>query len=164
MLTRFRIQFPPMDKQGRMLVHEIANKFNIKTQSTGKGDQRRPVLYRTQRTVKYNKSQWNMAEKDVANAALKVTRKIHYFRPGGSGSSRGGRPSGGGGRSSHSAVSYREGEIVGASIPELGQDNKGRAMLEKMGWAKGMGLGTLENKGILEPVAQVVKTSKAGLG
>lgn len=58
----------------------------------------------------------------------------------------------------------REGEIVGASVPELGQANKGRAMLEKMGWSKGMGLGTLENKGILEPVAQVMKRSKAGLG
>jgi len=62
------------------------------------------------------------------------------------------------------AVTYREGEIVAGSVPELGQENKGRAMLEKMGWTKGMGLGTLDNKGILEPVKQVVKRSKAGLG
>lgn len=62
------------------------------------------------------------------------------------------------------ALVLREGEVVGASAPELGQENKGRAMLEKMGWSKGMALGALENKGILEPVAQVVKKSKAGLG
>lgn len=70
----------------------------------------------------------------------------------------------GGGRSGQKALMLREGEIVGASVPELGQENKGRAMLEKMGWSKGMGLGTTENKGILEPVAQVMKRSKAGLG
>lgn len=53
---------------------------------------------------------------------------------------------------------------MGASVPELGQENKGRNMLEKMGWSKGMSLGALDNNGILEPVAQVMKRSKAGLG
>jgi hypothetical protein len=37
-------------------------------------------------------------------------------------------------------------------------------MLEKMGWTKGMALGAADNKGILVPVVQVVKRSKAGLG
>lgn len=37
-------------------------------------------------------------------------------------------------------------------------------MLERMGWSKGMSLGAHENSGILEPVAQVMKRSKAGLG
>lgn len=64
----------------------------------------------------------------------------------------------------HKALLLRDGEVVGASVPELGQDNKGRAMLEKMGWSKGMALGAEENKGILEPLAQVVKRTKAGLG
>lgn len=68
------------------------------------------------------------------------------------------------GGAGNSAVTYQEGEIVGASAPELGQENKGRAMLEKMGWSSGMGLGSLDNKGILQPVAHVVKRTKAGLG
>lgn len=71
---------------------------------------------------------------------------------------------GGGGRSGNKALTLREGEIVGASVPELGQENKGRTMLEKMGWSKGMSLGALDNQGILEPVVQVMKRSKAGLG
>lgn len=37
-------------------------------------------------------------------------------------------------------------------------------MLEKMGWSKGMALGTEENKGIMVPITQVVRKSKAGLG
>jgi hypothetical protein len=57
-----------------------------------------------------------------------------------------------------------EGEVVGASAPVIGEQNKGRNMLEKMGWSFGMGLGSVDNKVILQPVAQVVKTTKAGLG
>ncbi|GJC87324.1 protein SQS1 [Colletotrichum liriopes] len=71
------------------------------------------------------------------------------------------RRGGGGG---HAGVVYRDGEVVGGSAPELGQENKGRAMLEKMGWSSGTALGALNNKGIMQPVAHVVKRSKAGLG
>ena len=69
-----------------------------------------------------------------------------------------------GGGFNNAAVSYRDGEIVGAAAPELGQENKGRAMLEKMGWSTGTALGALNNKGIMQPLAHVVKTTKAGLG
>jgi hypothetical protein len=62
--------------------------------------------------------------------------------------------------------SYRDGEVIGADAPELGtlKKNKGRNMLEKMGWSSGMGLGTVDNKGILEPLQQIAKSSRAGLG
>ena len=64
----------------------------------------------------------------------------------------------------HVRTGYRDGDIVGEGLPELGQENRGRNMLEKMGWSSGTALGALENKGILHPVAQVVKRTKAGLG
>jgi hypothetical protein len=35
-------------------------------------------------------------------------------------------------------VYNKEGTIVGASAPEIGAGNKGRAMLERMGWSAGM--------------------------
>ncbi|KAK4099963.1 hypothetical protein N658DRAFT_497948 [Parathielavia hyrcaniae] len=160
-----RLDFPPLDKHARKVLHELANKFNIKSQSTGKGDQRRPVLYRTNRTVRYASTRVEDATTHVDQAALRIHRK--YFHrvdvkvqktetPRNAGGGRGG--------AGHKALSLREGEIVGASVPELGQENKGRNMLEKMGWSKGMALGSLNNKGILEPVAQVMKRSKAGLG
>ena len=66
--------------------------------------------------------------------------------------------------SNNPAASYREGEVVGATAPELGSENRGRAMLEKMGWSSGTALGALDNKGILQPVPQTMKKSKAGLG
>jgi hypothetical protein len=117
--------------------------------------QRRPTLIRTKYTASY-------AEEHFEIAISRIERR-HFprldLRGKGQGAQR--KPRGGGG---NSAVTYQDGEIVGASAPELGQENKGRTMLEKMGWSTGMGLGTVDNKGILQPVAHVVKRSKAGLG
>ncbi|KAK3384735.1 hypothetical protein B0H63DRAFT_471410 [Podospora didyma] len=156
------IQFPPMDKQARRILHELANKFNIKSQSTGSGDNRRPVLYRTKRTAKYATARIMEATIHVEEATVRINRK-YFPRIDTKGGRSLPREPGSGGRGGKAAT-YREGEIVGASAPQLGQENKGHAMLEKMGWSKGMGLGANENKGILEPVSQVIKRSKAGLG
>ncbi|KAK1774323.1 hypothetical protein QBC45DRAFT_425396 [Copromyces sp. CBS 386.78] len=162
--TEESLQFPPMDKQARKVLHELANKFKIKSQSTGKGDQRRPILYRTKATLRYKEHRIEEVVAHVDQAAVRTNRKyFHRLDVKGKPSYKG-PSSGGGGRSGHKAVTVREGEIVGASAPELSQENKGRAMLEKMGWSKGMGLGSSDNKGILEPVKQIVKRSKAGLG
>ena len=57
-----------------------------------------------------------------------------------------------------------DGEVVGASAPEIGADNRGRAILEKMGWTSGMGIGKVGNKGSTEVIKHVVKNTKAGLG
>lgn len=163
-LTVPSLDFPPLDNHARKTLHELAYKFNIKSQSIGKGDQRRPVLYRTNRTVRYASARVEDATSHVERAAMRIHRKYFHrvdINVKGTGSPRNGF---GGSRSDHKGLTLREGEIVGASVPELGQENKGRAMLEKMGWSKGMALGTMDNKGILEPVAQVVKRSKAGLG
>jgi hypothetical protein len=59
----------------------------------------------------------------------------------------------------------REGDIVGATAPEISSSSKGRQMLEKMGWKSGSGLGKEgSDMGILSPIEAVVKTSRAGLG
>lgn len=63
-----------------------------------------------------------------------------------------------------SSLILREGDIVGQHASEIGVENKGRAMLEKMGWTKGMSLGTVETNGITVPLTHVIKKTKAGLG
>ncbi|EOO02569.1 putative g-patch domain-containing protein [Phaeoacremonium minimum UCRPA7] len=148
------LALPPMDASARKLIHEIANKFKIKSKSAGSGDQRRPALYRTKNTMRYT-------EYSFEQAFARVGRR--YF-PRLDGTGKTPKRTGGSGRVNHAAVTYRDGEVVGASAPELGESNKGRNMLEKMGWSSGMGLGATDNKGILQPVVHVVKRSKAGLG
>lgn len=147
-----------MGQKERKAVHEIANVFKLKSKSIGSGKSRFPVLYRTSRTIQYD---------EEALSAIEATLSSKRFLPRSDKGKKRGAPPGkarGGGFAS-AGVSYRDGEVVGATAPELGMENRGRAMLEKMGWSTGTALGALNNnRGIVQPVTQVVKTGKAGLG
>ena len=148
-----------MGKGDRKSVHELASAFGLKSKSSGNGDKRFPILVRTQRTrTSFPDGVFEATEARIARRFL-PRKDIGGKLP----LRRAVRGVGGGG-SNHAAASYRDGDVVGASAPELGVENKGRAMLEKMGWSTGTALGALNNKGILQPVSHVVKTTKAGLG
>lgn len=146
-----------MDKSDRKIIHEIANAFNLKSKSAGTGSKRFPVLYRTARTSAY-------VERTYLAAEARLTRRFLPRMDVSSRSAGKRQARAGGGGFNNAGVSYRDGDIVGGSAPELGVENKGRAMLEKMGWSTGTALGALNNKGILQPVSHIVKTTKAGLG
>jgi hypothetical protein len=153
MSSQEQLVFPPLDAAARKTVHELASRFKIKSKSSGSGNQRAPVLYRTKATHRYAEESFE----------LTTTRFRRRYFPRldvrGKPVMRNGR--GGGGSN---GLALRDGDIVGAAAPELAESNKGRTMLQKMGWSTGMALGALDNKGLLQPVAQIVKRSKAGLG
>ncbi|KAH7369918.1 hypothetical protein BKA65DRAFT_487332 [Rhexocercosporidium sp. MPI-PUGE-AT-0058] len=152
------LSLPPMDKADRKVVHELANAFNLKSKSAGNGDNRFPILYRTSRTLAFNDGAF-------AKVDARISRRfLPRMDVGGKRAGGGAKRAAGTGGFNRAAVSYRDGDIVGGSAPELGADNRGRAMLEKMGWSSGTALGALNNKGIMLPVSHVVKTTKAGLG
>ena len=145
-----------MGKRERYLVHEIASAFGLKSKSRGDGDNRFPTLVRTKHTKSYDE---RLLKPHLAKVlGVYIPRKDRATKGAAAATtvSRGGF--------SKSAVSYRDGDIVGASAPELGSGNRGRNMLEKMGWSTGTALGASNNKGIMQPVSHVVKVSKAGLG
>jgi hypothetical protein len=144
-----------MDKHARKVIHDLANKFNIKSKSVGNADNRRPTLYRTKRTQQYSAASFDQA-------VNRITRRYFPRLDGRRG--KGAPRTIGSGRVNVAAATVQDGEIVGATAPELGVENRGRAMLEKMGWSKGTALGALDNKGILQPVSHAMKRSKAGLG
>ena len=146
-----------MDKADRKIVHEIANAFKLKSKSVGNGNSRAPVLIRTARTLAFMERTWAQVDSQTSRGFLpRIDLQAH----------RGGKKlaRAGGGGFNNAAVGYRDGDVVGASAAALGAENRGRAMLEKMGWSHGTALGALDNKGILEPVSHVVKTTRAGLG
>ncbi|RKF77417.1 hypothetical protein GcM3_072010 [Golovinomyces cichoracearum] len=153
---RDTLVLPPMAKIERKIVHEIANKFKLKSNSRGNGTKRFATLYRTSHTIQYTDDIFNSLE------ARLVRRFFPAISPRMKSASSKKKPRSSG--ASKIAVSYQEGDIVGGSAPEISADNIGRAMLEKMGWSTGTALGALNNKGILQPVLHVVKISKAGLG
>lgn len=132
------------------MLHEIASKFNLKSKSVGSGKHRFPVLYKTRKTLPFDETLF-----------IRVGRRFFPrmdIKPG----KRPKRARGAGGGGGHAG--YMEGDAVGASAPEIGIENRGRAMLEKMGWSKGMALGSMDNQGIIEPIAHIVKKSRTGLG
>jgi hypothetical protein len=147
-----------MDKGDRRIVHEVANAFNLKSKSMGGDEARFPVLTRTSRTRRYDEGM--MANLDRRFRRKRFLPRLDKIAPS-RGAPRMRRVFGGAG---NAAAGYRDGEIVGAAAPELSAENRGHAMLEKLGWSKGTALGALDNKGILQPVTHVVKISKAGLG
>ena len=147
-----------MDKRQRKLVHELGQAFNLKTKSTGSGEKRFPTLHRTAKTLPYSSTLWIALERRFSR------RFLPRMDRGAGGAGGGGGKSGRGAPGGSSAASYRDGDVVAAEAPELGTDNRGHAMLERMGWSQGTALGAGNNKGILLPVAHVVKNSKIGLG
>ncbi|XXH01156.1 hypothetical protein Hte_007509 [Hypoxylon texense] len=157
-----QLVLPPFDKNTRKTIHALANKFKIKSQSAGKGTNRNPVLYRTKATLPFDqvtfdstfgriKQTW-FPRVDADEEMVNKTRILKRAEAR-SGKSR-----------FKNSLTYRDGDVVGQHAAELGVENKGRAMLEKMGWSKGMALGSGENKGIMVPITHVVKKTKAGLG
>ncbi|KAK7916023.1 hypothetical protein WMY93_011784 [Mugilogobius chulae] len=58
---------------------------------------------------------------------------------------------------------FRRDDAPASVHQEIGEGNKGRKMLEKMGWKKGEGLGK-EGSGITDPIELKIRKSGSGLG
>jgi len=160
-VTKTTRAFPPMDKDDRKSLHEIANVLNLKSKSVGTGKNRAPVLYKTSRTHEYTDAMFNR----ITNAASKGFYKNSAFK--------GKKPKGGaipkmqrGGKgrgADTSSTGLKHGDVVGGGAKEIGRENFGHRLMEKMGWQKGTALGK-EGSGMLTPVEQVMRTGRSGLG
>ncbi|KAL5597064.1 hypothetical protein BROUX41_006269 [Berkeleyomyces rouxiae] len=143
-----QLTFPPMAPAFRKGLHEIAHKLILVSKSTGKGNLRQTTFYkRANTTTSQSRFRHVMMEMGRRHFKVKTASLAGTIR-----SSK-----------SVNEARYQDGEIVGALLPELGNDNRGHNLLKKMGWSRGTALGTVENKGILEPVMQKMKSSRAGL-
>lgn len=147
---------PPMGHNERKAVHNLANQIALKSKSMGSGNARFTILYKTSRTKALTAD--SESRVDTLFTPTKFLPRLDKARR------RTAPPTRPRNAGLTAAASYRDGEIVGIGAPELGIDNRGRAMLEKMGWSTGTTLGAVDNKGISQPIAQAIKTSKAGLG
>lgn len=160
----FSLALPPMDKTARKVIHNLAGKLLLKSKSVGHGKDRFTTLFKTQRSQIFEGDDEGI---DSIMRNRTFLKRMDVGRPSGRGGRGGfGGFGGGAGRGGASAGGARrmDGEVVGHGAPELGADNKGRRMLEKMGYKTGMSLGLESNKGIVVPVLAIVKVSKAGLG
>jgi len=146
------LSLPAMEAHRRAVIHQFVGEFGISSKSQGDGAKRHTILSKTVRTLGFDDDLF-----DKTLAQKKYTRRlqvVNNYPP---------QKKKDKGTKTRPTVSYKDGEVVGAKAPELGVENKGRAMLEKMGWIKGMALGAMDNKGILQPITHTVKITKAGL-
>ncbi|KAA1475077.1 hypothetical protein DENSPDRAFT_866787 [Dentipellis sp. KUC8613] len=137
------MSLPPMQKDARKKVHELAAAFNLKSVSKGKGMERYTTLVRTTR------SGVGVNEAKVAQILRRMGRSVVASSGGRKGPPRG-------------QLKPREGEEVGKAAPKIGQSNVGFQMLAAMGWSEGARIGI--TGGLDVPLTAVVKTTKLGLG
>jgi hypothetical protein len=144
-----------MGKEERKIVHELAAAFGLKSKSAGSGKARYATLVKTRRSRAFDEITWARVEQRI--------RRKYFPRldNGGRGNVKGQPRSAFG--SGDASVRYIEGDVVGGTAPEIAASNRGRGMLEKMGWSSGMALGS-SNNGILQPIQHIVRNSRAGLG
>ncbi|KAF8250281.1 hypothetical protein K440DRAFT_640416 [Wilcoxina mikolae CBS 423.85] len=146
------LSLPPMTKKDRKTVHELAQKLNLKSKSIGNGKYRFTTIIKTSASGIYEHDE---------EAVDSIMRSGRFAKRMDVGRGRAGKGNGGGGGG---GKRNKDGMVVGAEAPELSATNKGRLMLEKMGYKTGMSLGVEGNQGISEPVVAIIKMSKAGLG
>ena len=167
---REALALAPMDSPQRAQVHLLAKALYLQSHSQGKGDSRFPILTKTAFSGRYDEDSISqidalMAKRKFATPWGKRDKKTDKNNNNNKKGAGGAKPKrGGGGGGVAAGATYKDGDVVGASAPELGSENRGRAMLEKMGWSSGMGIGKVGNKGRVEVIQHVVKNSKAGLG
>jgi hypothetical protein len=157
-----QLSLPPMEAYRRATVHQAAAFFNLSSRSRGDGMERFTILSKTNRTRTYTDDEFDIA---IQKKGFQKRLRGPLYSQGG-----GGRPGRfstvkqkQGGARSRPQLGYKDGETVGANAPELGPENKGHALMMKMGWSTGTALGAGDNKGILKPIPHTVKTNKAGL-
>lgn len=161
-----QLPMPAMVKPIRRAAHIVSQIYGLKSASQGSGKKRYITFYKTQRSV--------VPDADFVDETLFRARRSLGFNskfrdallpesamvPGSKLSARSSR-----GKSGASGGSrLRDGDLVGADAPEISLENRGRQMLERLGWSSGSGLGAVGNQGMNIPLFAKIKISKVGLG
>ncbi|KAK9477605.1 hypothetical protein V1514DRAFT_108758 [Lipomyces japonicus] len=155
------LSLPPMTKHSRKSVHILAHAFNLQSKSVGAGSSRFSIIYKDSATSYLELDSRSIArfndDKFFANGKYRGVSNNHDKNNG-----NGKLPKQFNSRTGQ--FRHRDGDLVGGNAPEIGSNNIGRRLLERMGWDSGTGLGAVGNVGMAQPIFAKVKTSKAGLG
>ncbi len=162
--NRNSLRFPPMDTHGCMTLRDMSRAFHMKARKFGKtpecyivsvktsASKRQPPDYREVDKLMNRRKLFFRSDAGLTKREKKeIGQLVREIKSGGSKKGKKG------------AFTYSEGDIVGANASRIGPESIGRQLLVKMGWQNGEALGKEGNKGIIEPIAAVVKTTKAGI-
>ena len=155
--NRKSITFPPLDPHGNKVVGKFAYNYFMKSTVISRGKSTKVYVEKTRKT-KYNQPAYHIINQLLRQRPvfMRIDRKVPSEES--STFNRTVRL-----KVPKAKFNITEGQVVGEDAPEIGSDNVGRRMLEKLGWNTGQGLGAQGNKGIQEPILAKVKKSKSGL-
>ncbi|ODV79436.1 uncharacterized protein CANTADRAFT_90526 [Suhomyces tanzawaensis NRRL Y-17324] len=161
--NRDSMSFPPLDPHGSKVVSRMAKCYNFGSKRCGpNGIHLYVKLSKSRKTFhylpRYDEIGHILKQRPIFNRTDQKRPKDEITASDGNSKKDKAR-----GRNKLSMPVIKEGDIVGAAAPEIGKDNIGRQLLEKLGWIKGEGLGAHGNRGISEPLMATMKKSKTGL-
>ncbi|KAF9264106.1 hypothetical protein L218DRAFT_863575 [Marasmius fiardii PR-910] len=137
---------PPTNKETRKMIHELAQAFNLKSVSKGKGDGRYTTLIKTTKSAygAVNEQKIGKVVRWGRSRGVEFAAKEDWGHKGGR------------------MPKHREGDEVGKAAPKLNDSNIGFRLLAAMGWADGDRIGL--SGGLNDPLTAIIKHSKLGLG
>ena len=160
--SRDTMSFPPLDPHGNKTINKIAGFFNMKATRCGAGLHTYMKVSKSRKTFhylpRYDQIGSVLRQRPIFNRTDQKRPKSEIIATDGNAKKDRERQ-----RNKGKTASVQEGDIVGSKAPEIGVNNIGRQLLEKLGWVKGEGLGIHGKKGISEPVVAVVKNTKLGI-
>jgi hypothetical protein len=140
-LGKTTMSLPPMEKESRKRVHELADCYSLKSASKGAGRKRFTTLIKTSRSgLNPNRAK--------IGRILRLESSSYFAQASWSAKSGSGNhtmPGTRGGGAGKDLAKRREGEVVGEGAKMLGQDNLGHKLLSKMGWTEGTRIGKSED-------------------
>lgn len=156
---RDTLSFPPLDPHGNKTVAKMAKCYNMKSKKCGNNGLKQYMKVSKSRSTfhylpQYDQINHMTKQRPIFHRSDRKRLQEEIDETDGKKDKR---------RGKSTRPAFKEGDIVGASAPEISKDNIGRQLLEKLGWVKGEGLGAHGNKGISEPVMAKMKKSKEGL-
>ncbi|CUS22448.1 LAQU0S05e05578g1_1 [Lachancea quebecensis] len=154
-LTRNKpsMAFPPLDPHGNRTLMKFAEAYFMKGKKAGKGGKTHVIVEKVKKT-KWSFPNYNYINQLMTQRPVFMRIDVRKPREDRIPSER---------VSGKGKFQVKEGGIVGEDAPEIGTDNIGRRMLEKLGWSSGQGLGAHGNEGISEPIFAKIKKNKSGL-
>ena len=156
--SRESMSFPTLDTHGHKTIQKLADCYHMSVLKAGKQGVRKYLKIVKNKGTFKNYPNYDLIDKILRGRPIfhRIDKKPQYAKKGEKKNphkSRGGS----------SQTRFKEGDIVGAEAPEIGESNLGRQMLQKLGWVQGQGLGVDGNKGINQPIVAKVKITKTGI-
>ncbi|KAG8893280.1 hypothetical protein FRB99_002090 [Tulasnella sp. 403] len=153
------LQLPPMSRESRKGMHEIAGILGLKSVSFGSGASRATTLSKIPKKMNQRRGNRAQVRELFERWAKTVVAGEEWVDSKTKGKKK--KEAGGGARGTKGRK-HKEGDIVGQHAAKIDEANVGYQLLQAMGWTEGARIGA--SGGLEAPLKAVFKSTRLGLG